>query len=434
MALSKNKQGDLERFTKNGNKKKVIIASLVGLVLLVGAISLYRTFALYEEKLEFNLIQGRVPEISSGDVSIAAIVDGVKSSTIPSKNDGYEFVNAECDKDAIASWDKETWSVNISNLKTSKTICILEFKTKEHSSLSGGAAYIADLAKENSDVLVYDGTIDNNLRYIGVNPNNYVTFNNELWSIIGVMNNIEDSEGNLESHIKIIRNEGIGKYSWDNKASGTGSSTSSNGSNDWTDSALMNLLNNGAYYNRTNGTCPRGQNGASVACNFSSNGLTSVAKNMISNVVWNLGGFSTCAITASDAYVQEKSNFYSGHATEWTGEVGLMYASDYGFSVGGNVRETCIKTYLTYYDRNGCYGNNWLYKTNTSQWTITPYIINSYFITSIHKSGVIGTNTASIYNDLNQVTVFPTLYLNANVEITGGDGSSTNPFILNLPE
>ena len=40
---------------------------------------------------------------------------------------------------------------------------------------------------EKSNELVYDETKDNNLRYIGVNPNNYVSFNDELWRIIGAV-------------------------------------------------------------------------------------------------------------------------------------------------------------------------------------------------------------------------------------------------------
>ncbi len=40
---------------------------------------------------------------------------------------------------------------------------------------------------EKSEELVYDETVDNNLRFIGTAPENYVWFNNELWRIIGVM-------------------------------------------------------------------------------------------------------------------------------------------------------------------------------------------------------------------------------------------------------
>ena len=67
--------------------------------------------------------------------------------------------------------------------------------------------------------LAYDGTTDNNLRYVGSNPCNYVTFNGEKagWRIIGILNTPEGQR------MKLIRTNSIGSYSWDNKASGAGS-------------------------------------------------------------------------------------------------------------------------------------------------------------------------------------------------------------------
>ena len=53
--------------------------------------------------------------------------------------------------------------------------------------------------KENhylTDEVVDDETIDNNLRFIGSDPDNYVWFNDELWRIIGVMNNIDRQRRN----------------------------------------------------------------------------------------------------------------------------------------------------------------------------------------------------------------------------------------------
>ena len=46
-------------------------------------------------------------------------------------------------------------------------------------------------------------------RYRGASPKNYVTFNNEVWRILGVFPT-DDGNGNIENRIKIIKNEGIG--------------------------------------------------------------------------------------------------------------------------------------------------------------------------------------------------------------------------------
>ena len=294
------------------------------------------------------------------------------------------------------------------------------------------------LGKGETDELKYDNTVDNNLRYVGADPNNYVSFNNELWRIIGVMNNIDDGTGKKETRLKIIRDEPIGKYSWDNKASGTGSSTSSYGSNDWSDSALQIVLNEGAYWNRTSGSCPSGQNGATTSCDFSSTGLTAEAKSMIGNTKWNLGG--TASYTSSSNgltshwYTYERgTEVYSGRPTEWIGKVGLMYPSDYGYATSGGSttnRETCLNTELSNWDDSNvsdCKNNDWLYNSSNYQWTITPYSSSSYRVLFVYNFGHVYSDLANTRN-----AVSPALYLSSNVKISGGEGSEGNPYTLSL--
>ena len=290
---------------------------------------------------------------------------------------------------------------------------------------------IKEIAVSNPEQLVYDETSDNNLRYIGADPSNYVSFNGELWRIIGVFNNIDDGTGTKETRLKIIRNEPIGKYSWDNKASGTGSSDSNFGSNNWSDSALQIVLNSGAYYNRTSGNCPNGNNGATTTCDFSSNGLTEEAKSMIGEVIWSLGGLSSTANTSSTLYAAERgSNVYEGRPTTWTGQIGLMYPSDYGYATnGGNTgRDTCLSYNLVSWNNySDCYNNDWLYESSNYKWTLTPISSFSTDVFNIQDIGVIGATSATSI-----LTVSPVTYLNSNVMITGGDGSHNNPFTLSL--
>ena len=87
-------------------------------------------------------------------------------------------------------------------------------------------------------------------RYIGKNPNNYITFNNEVWRIIGV----------FDGRIKIIRNDTLGNMFFDYKKSGVGFSTTNYGSNDWTDSQLMYMLNPTNYTLKSGDTVFMGNN------------------------------------------------------------------------------------------------------------------------------------------------------------------------------
>ena len=258
-----------------------------------------------------------------------------------------------CEPSTTASITNNTYTVELQGNEnkqmvctqlngTSKIICSNPVEIK----LTTLVDAIKEAYQNSTTTLAYDETVDNNLRYIGADPNNYVLFNDELWRIIGIFD--ENTHGVAGTElVKIIRDESIGNYSWDNKPSGTGSSTSSYGSNDWSDSALQIVLNEGAYWNRTSGTCPYGLNGATTSCDFSSTGLTNNAKSMIETVTWKLGGSSTYMdVTASMFYERERgTEVYSGHATEWVGEVGLMYPSDYGYATSGGSatdREACL--------------------------------------------------------------------------------------------
>ena len=292
------------------------------------------------------------------------------------------------------------------------------------------------LAKGETDELKFDNTTDNNLRYIGANPNNYVSFNNELWRIIGVFNNIDDGTGKKETRLKIIRNEPIGTYSWDNKASGTGSSISEYGSNDWSDSALQLVLNSGAYWNRTSGECPYGRNGATTSCDFSATGLTEEAKSMISNAKWNLGGTSSYTSIsnglASHFYGYERgTDVYTNRPTKWIGSIGLMYASDYGYATAGGSttnRQTCLNTELYNWDGyDDCFNNDWLY-IGSYQWTLTPGSSLSYDVVSVYSDGDVVVGIA--YNTYNAVS--PAIYLSSNVKISGGEGTESSPYELSL--
>ncbi len=264
-----------------------------------------------------------------------------------------------------------------------------------------------------------------NIRYYGANSNNYIWFNNELWRIIGVFDVASTYGGPTEKRLKIIRDEPIGNYSWDNKPSGTGSSTSGNGSNDWTDCVLMEVLNNGPYWNRTSGTCPSGLNGATTSCDFSSIGLTSDAKVLIDDAIWNLGGSSKITgLYADDYYAFERgTKVYSGRKTEWKGKIALMYPSDYLYS--SNLGSCTSNGY--YWDTSGCADTSWLFDSQY-EWLLSPdsYVPDEAFY--VYNSGYVLTNRKIANSSASR----PALYLKSTVLITGGDGSSSNPYILSI--
>ena len=280
-------------------------------------------------------------------------------------------------------------------------------------------------------------------RYIGADPNNYVTFNNETWRIIGVFT-VDDGTGNVEERIKLIRNESIGNYSWDNKNTSTGAE-SVYGKNNWTDARLNYLLNPGhesesaggsLYWNSGSGTCYSGYGNATENCDFTTTGLKEEARNMIGDTVWYLGGTSDYQDSsnglASHFYSYERgTTVYSGRSTSWTGKVGLMYPSDYGYATSGGSttdRNACLNKQLYYWGRSSysdCKNNDWLYESSSYQWTLAPRTSDSYYVFDVIASGTLHYDYA--YGDHG---VRPVVHLKSNIKIVEGDGSSSNPYIL----
>ena len=280
--------------------------------------------------------------------------------------------------------------------------------------------------------LAYDGTTDNNLRYVGANPCNYVTFNGEKagWRIIGILNTPEGQR------MKLIRTNSLGNLSWDYTSTGSYS-------NDWTTSTLQTLLNSGAYYNRTTGQYYNNSTTATTL-DFTSNGLTEAAKNQIDTITWKLGGTanydSSSNGLASHWYTYERgTTVYTGRPTEWQGKVGLMYPSDYGYATSGGTdmnRAGCLAKELYNWDSrsySSCKNNDWLYNSSHYQWTLAPRSSDSYSVFYVFRSGTaryyvfdagyVRDNTAN-----GDYAVRPSVYLIPSTSFLGGEGTLENPY------
>ena len=318
---------------------------------------------------------------------------------------------------------------------------------------------IEGLYEGNQDILAYDDTTDNNLRYIGADPANYVYFNCddytnpssstcELWRIIGIFD--ENTHGvSGQRLVKLVRNEGIGAYSWDNKPSGIGSSTRAEGSTNWSDARLMMLLNPGyeepngdiyayegsLYYNARSGTCYNGEDGATISCDFTTTGLKNdITRNMIETVTWKLGGRYNVNATAATFYTTERgTTVYSGNSTEWKGKIALIYPSDYGYATSGGSteRDTCLSYNLDdWNDYDDCFNNDWLYK-GEDYWTLTHITNVGRSLFMIDDFGRVYTSIYSNdYFPRTSHVVIPSLYLSSNVSITGGSGTESDPYTL----
>ena len=235
-------------------------------------------------------------------------------------------------------------------------------------------------------------------RYRGASPKNYVIFNNETWRIIGIFPT-DDGTGKIENRIKIIKDQSIGEYKWD-----------TSGSSNWARPATLNTELNTTYLNS----------------------LDSTTQNMIGNTKYYLGGYSNFSIQKDAMYQYERkiqnttsNEFYNGtNPNSFIGKLGLMYASGYGYAVS----DECTQN-LNGYDNATCKNNNWLFKGN-DEWILPQIASYSSLALFVYSDGGVNLNDREVRRYLNAVR--PVLYLTSNVLITGGSGTSTDPYTFGL--
>ncbi len=407
-------------------------------------------------------------QVNSGDISIIAVnVDGKSVDVIPSKGEGKYFESAECTNGAQVSWDRTNWRILLNT--TQKTKCTLNFATigdVENQSVANKMEELFEKDKNNTYSPAVINDEYNNIRYIGPNSNNYIYFsckgetqddqNCEKWRIIGLMDGIKTSSGKTERLLKIIREKLPVNLSWDSSKYAVNNGT---GVNEWSQADIQKVLNNDYFYAMDKGNkCYNNNKDVETECpDWTQVGLSSLARDMIEEVVWNTGTSYTISWTWQNytplEYSWERSENIGKlcdqsdsdctdevqRTTEFIGKVGLMYPSDYGYATDGSRdhmrRVKCL--YMPLYqwykygssDNSVCENNDWLYDRENSQWTMTP-VPNSFracYIAYVTKDG----NVAEGYA-YNVHAVRPVVYLKSSVKITGGDGSSGNPFTLSI--
>ena len=272
--------------------------------------------------------------------------------------------------------------------------------------------------KENSGLYTIIHSADNTLqigttesiteyRYRGANPKNYVTFNNEVWRIIGVFK-ADDGTGKIENRIKLIKDQSIGKKFWD-----TGDS------NNWARPATLNTELNTTYLNS----------------------LDSTSKSMIGQVKYYLGGKN---VTNNNGYVDTPLQFYSyerkiqnttsnefyngTNPNSWVGKLGLMYLSDYGYASSNCENKKLYDANSSSNDIRACNTTNWLYNIKVDELLLPQRASDSSRAFYVRSVGFV----YDVYASDDQLAVRPVLYLTSSVKIAGGNGTIGSPYTLGL--
>ena len=268
-----------------------------------------------------------------------------------------------------------------------------------------------------------------NIRYYGASPDNYIYFNCdtypdtncELWRIIGV----------FDGKLKLIRSSRIGGLAWDYDKNDDSSKTDYD--NDWSTATLQKLLN-GSYYNGS-GTVTYYSNSAGIrrtSLNMTSIGIKNEAtRKVIAETTYYLGGWNGSSVYSNQIYKYERgTTVYTGRLPTWTGKIALAYPSDYGYAADFN---KCKDKILLDYGDSTCTSNNWMKAIITNNgseagWLLTPNSNHSSNAWYVNSSSIVGYSN----NTQNACWATPVLYLNSDIRLESGDGSSSNPYKLSV--
>lgn len=247
----------------------------------------------------------------------------------------------------------------------------IETEIKEDISDMTFARYLSNHSEElglvHHNSRLANGAGDNSYRYVGSNPNNYVTFNNELYRIIGVIN----------GRVRLI------------KVSGSASmAVSSNNTNYFVNTNLYSYLNT-TFLN-------------TLGAN----------QDLIEISTWYIDGLETSATTDTIKNVYENEvGANRNDPIHLNMKIGLLYVSDYAYATdaanyGGSITAT----------------NNWL-NTRQNFWTISRINTNNDQFLYVDSNG----NLAS-GNVATSMQIRPVFSLVSTVKLAGGDGTQASPY------
>ena len=317
-------------------------------------------------------------------------IDDTKDLYTETSNDGNHTLEM---KDVIYKFKVNVYTV-VNNEETIITGADTLIKLTDNKDNSG----LYTITHPKDSTLQIGATEDiTEYRYRGASPKNYVTFNNEVWRIIGVFP-VDDGTGKIENRIKLIKDQSIGNKYWD--------TSGEYGSNNWARPATLNTELNTTYLNS----------------------LTREAQNMIGDAKYYLGGYKDTTITSEVMYQYERKTsgstyYYGTNPNNLVGKLGLMYASDYGYAAS----DECTQT-LNNYNNTTCTNNNWLFKSN-NEWILPQNASDSGGVFYFYSGGGVLCNyRAGGW----QFAVRPGLYLKSSVQIIGGSGTSTDPYVIGI--
>ena len=323
------------------------------------------------------------------------------------KNTSYKIIVKVMDSNNKYS------NVFVTTSKTSDSVTLADYVKSQYTGTQGAN----DIYYHNSSLA--NGAGDNSYRYAGANPNNYVCFGSNastcpedsLYRIIGVFgNNVKLIKATSASSELLGTNGGYttlsGLYYWSNLSSCPSD----------TSAYMKNSNTIGASTEPTISGCNIWKYSELNTINLNKNYLNYIGStwsNMIESATWKVSGITSDDLTVKSIFDEEITSATKTYdPSNGVTKIGLMYASDYGYAINPSYWTTKMSEYYKVYN------NNWLFMG--AGWTLTPIGKKSVFILN---NGV-GVSTSANSTQ----SVYPSFYLNSDVQYVSGMGTYDNPF------
>jgi len=297
-----------------------------------------------------------------------------------------DSLNAGSTADLIITVTFKDVEINKMDKSTSKLTVTLDYSQADGNGGTVGGQTAANQLIETvvttGDGLYADEYEEGRYVYRGTNPNNYITFNDETWRIISV-----ETDGTL----KIMRKNRIKNMAWD-----------TSNSNNWTRPATLNTYLNNDYYNT----------------------LSNEAQALIQTHTWGIG-----AVVKDNTDLA--AQIASENSTTWTGNIGLISASD---AIKSNTNiEQCGNLNLSFDNKAICKTTNYIFPSNNWFWTISPSKNVKYDVLVVGSESWSWTTSYACGSgftcDTNDADVLPALYLKSDITLEG-EGTESNPYTI----
>ena len=424
---------------KKSHLKRNIIIGAVG-VLIISAVILNFTRAKYRVTQSIDLVNGTI-NYTLPDLNIVGLyIDGAEATELDSTKtytldttqstctykDGTEIPNLSI------SYDSETGGLSISPYTTKGTKCTLYFEEQTFVKDTILANYPTQLTRSSfsstvtnttTGTIYYEDTSKGRTYYFAGNPtDNWVKFANKYWRIIRI--NEDGSlrliyQGTSANTTGTGTQTGTSKFnsSYDDNAYVGFKYTTNNVHGTGTNSTILTVLNTwyssnlSSYADKIDGNAgfcgDRTPSTSSSSINNSGGtGTTTTYYAGYIRLYTNKQPTFECS-NSSDLYTTSGSS-QGNKALQYP--IGLITADEVAYA--GGVRAITNQSYYLY--------------TGQYYWTMSPADYPSARVFYVNSDGYLNIDRV----DWPDGGVRPVINLKSSVQVTGGDGSSGNPYVI----